>query len=198
MASILNANSLAVYHIDTNSDDKPFVFQAGSAITWTSSTDDGNIQSALTSASVAAGFYLIKQNDGTFLTAGVYDATSGSEDFTTSGFTILAAATSSTLDISNEISDVARDAGQGGVIQEKDNTFTVSAEGLIESISNDTGRTLVDIANDGDYVVVRFYLDTSDAYVGIALIDSISLTGTVDETATYSVTFAGVDSLIKD
>lgn len=198
MASILNANNLAVYHIDTNSEEKPFTFQASTEITWTTSGDDANIQAALTSANSVAGFYLIKQNDGSFLTAGQYDATSGSEDFTSSSFTILAAATSSTLDISNEINDVARDAGQGGVIQEKDNSFTVSAEGLVEAINSDTGRTLVDIANEGDYVVVRFYLDSSDAYVGIALIDSISLTGTVDETATYSVTFAGVDSLIKD
>jgi hypothetical protein len=198
MASILNANNLAVYHIDTDSGDKPFVFQAGSAITWASSSDDANIKTALLAAGVAAGFYLIKQNDGTFITAGSYDDTTSSETFTTSAFSILAAATSSTLDISNEINDVARDAGQGGVIQEKDNSFTVSAEGLIEAIGTDTGRTLVDIANAGDYIVVRFYLDSSDAYVGIALIDSISLTGTVDETATYSVTFAGVDSLIKD
>jgi hypothetical protein len=119
-------------------------------------------------------------------------------NFTQDSFSILAAATSSTLDISNEINDVARDAGQGGVIQEKDNSFTISAEGLIEAVTTDTGRTLVDIANQGDYVFVRFYLDNTLAYVGIALIDSISLTGTVDETATYSVTFSGVDSLIKD
>lgn len=194
MASILNANNLAVYHIDTNSGDKPFVFQVGSGVTWSSSSDDGNIATDMSGSS--DGFYLIKDSNGQFLTAGTY--ADGAGIFTSSGFTILAAATSSTLDISNEINDVARDAGQGGVIQEKDNTFTVSAEGLIEAIGTDTGRTLVDIANDGDYVVVRFYLDTNDAYVGIGLVDSISLTGTVDETATYSVTFAGVDTLIKD
>jgi len=191
MASILNANSLAVYHIDTNSGEKPLTFVS-------SSTTDADIETAMTTAGLAGGFYIVKTAGGEFTTAGVYDDTNGSEDFTTSNFTILAAATSSTLDISNEINDVARDAGQGGVIQEKDNSFSVSAEGLIEAIGTDTGRTLVDIANDGDYVIVRFYLDTNDAYVGIALIDSISLTGTVDETATYSVTFAGVDSLIKD
>lgn len=191
MASILNANSLAVYHIDTNADSKPLTFVDNA-------TTDADIETAMTTANVAGGFYIVKTTGGEFTTAGVYDDTSGSEDFTTSNFTILAAATSSTLDISNEINDVARDAGQGGVIQEKDNSFTVSAEGLIEAIGTDTGRTLVDIANEGDYVIVRFYLDTNDAYVGIALIDSISLTGTVDETATYSVTFAGVDSLIKD
>ena len=191
MASILNANSLAVYHIDTNADSKPLTFV-------NAATTDADIETAMTSANLAGGFYIVKTATGEFTTAGVYDDTSGSEDFTTSNFTILAAATSSTLDISNEINDVARDAGQGGVIQEKDNSFTVSAEGLIEAIGTDTGRTLVDIANEGDYVIVRFYLDTNDAYVGIALIDSISLTGTVDETATYSVTFAGVDSLIKD
>lgn len=199
MASILNANNLAVYHIDTDSGTKPLTFQAGSAIAWTSSANDGLVEDALTAANKDAGFYLIKQNDGTFLTAGYYDdSPAGSETFTTSAFTILAAATSSTLDISNEINDVARDAGQGGVIQEKNNTFTVSAEGLVEAASDDTGRTLVDIANDGDYLVVRFYLDSNDAYVGIALIDSISITGAVDETATYSVTFSGVDSLIHD
>lgn len=192
MASILNANNLAVYHIDTNSGDKPLTFL-------TTSTTDADIKTAMLAATSTGGFYVIKNGTtGQFTTAGVYDATSGSESFTSSSFTILAAATSSTLDISNEINDVARDAGQGGVIQEKDNSFTISAEGLIEAVVTDTGRTLVDIANDGEYVIVRFYLDNNTAYVGIALIDSISLTGTVDETATYSVTFAGVDSLIKD
>lgn len=191
MASILNANNLAVYHIDTDSDSKPEVFV-------TSETTDALIEDALTAANKASGFYLIKTAAGEFTKAGVYVDTSGSETFTEGSFSLLAAATSSTLDISNEINDVARDAGLGGVIQEKDNSFTISAEGLIENIGNDTGRTLVDIANDGNYVVVYFYLDSNDAYVGIALIDSISLTGSVDETATYSVTFAGVDSLIKD
>lgn len=192
MASILNANSLAVYHIDTDSGEKPLTFVD-------SATSDADIKTAMTTANKASGFYIVKTAQGEFTTAGYYDdSPEGAETFTSSTFTILAAATSSTLDISNEINDVARDAGQGGVIQEKDNSFTVSAEGLVEAIASDTGRTLVDIANEGDYVIVRFYLDTNDAYVGIALIDSISLTGTVDETATYSVTFAGVDSLIKD
>lgn len=191
MSSILNANNLAVYHIDTNADSKPLTFVD-------SATSDADIKTAMLAASAEGGFYVVKTSAGEFTTAGVYDDTSSSESFTTSAFTILAAATSSTLDISNEINDVARDAGQGGVIQEKDNTFSISAEGLIEAVASDTGRTLVDIANEGDYVIVRFYLDNSTAYVGIALIDSISLTGAVDETATYSVTFAGVDALIKD
>ena len=192
MASILNANNLAVYHIDTNSEEKPLTFT-------NAATSDGAIETAMQGASpaLANAFYLVKTAGGEFTAAGTFTG-GAAGTWTRSSFTILAAATSSTLDISNEINDVARDAGQGGVIQEKENSFTISAEGLIEAISNDTGRTLVDIANDGDYVITRFYLDSNDAYVGIALIDSISLTGSVDETATYSVTFAGVDSLIKD
>lgn len=190
MASILNANNLAVYHIDTDSEEKPLTFVDAA-------TTDVDIETAMNGASLVSAFYIVKTSAGEFTAAGTYTG-GGSGTWTRSSFTILAAATSSTLDISNEINDVARDAGQGGVIQEKDNTFTVSAEGLVEAIAQDTGRTLVDIANDGEYVIVRFYLDNTTAYVGIALIDSISLTGTVDETATYSVSFAGVDSLIKD
>ena len=191
MASILNANSLAVYHIDTNSDDKPLTFV-------TASTTDADIQTDIQGTTIPAGFYIIKTAAGEFTAAGTVVGVASQAVWTRSSFSILAAATSSTLDISNEINDVARDAGQGGVIQEKENSFSISAEGLMEAIANDTGRTLVDIANDGEYVIVRFYLDTNDAYVGVALIDSISLTGAVDETATYSVTFAGVDNLIKD
>ena len=190
MASILNANNLAVYHIDTDSTNKPLIFVD-------SATIDADIETAMNTASLVVGFYLVKTTAREFTAAGSYTG-GGSGTWARSSFTILAAATNSTLDISNEINDVARDAGQGGVIQEKDNSFTVSAEGLIESVLADTGRTLVDIANDGEYVIVRFYLDNQTAYVGIALIDSISLTGAVDETATYSVTFSGVDSLIKD
>jgi len=149
-----------------------------------------------TTPETATGFYFV-QNSSTkkFTTAGTYNASN--DTFTVVSPTLLAAATSSTLDISNEINDVARDAGQGGVIQEKDNSFSISAEGLVESIVTDTGRTLVDIANQGDYVIVKFTLDNTTSYVGKALIDSISITGSVDETATYSVTFAGVDSLLE-
>ena len=191
MPSILNANNLAVFHIDTNSGDKPLTF----ATTSTTAADIGTAMAG-TTPETATGFYFV-QNSSTkkFTTAGTYNA--ANDTFTVVSPTLLAAATSSTLDISNEINDVARDAGQGGVIQEKDNSFSISAEGLVESIVTDTGRTLVDIANQGDYVIVKFTLDNTTSYVGKALIDSISITGSVDETATYSVTFAGVDSLLE-
>jgi hypothetical protein len=58
----------------------------------------------------------------------------------------------------------------------------------------------MDIARNKYYVFVKFSIDkngTKVDYVGQALIESVSLSGGVDEIATYSVSLTGVDALYK-
>jgi hypothetical protein len=191
MATVLNANNLKVSILDANATDKPLSF------TSTNDTDitDALVKASLVSASAVSGTYIIKNLNGTFNRYGVFDS-SGSATFTTTASAVLAAATSSTLDFSNSISDVARD-GAGGTLQELDKSFTISAEGLVQNLASESGRNLVDVASAGEYLMLEFDLDNNTTYAGLSLIDSISITGSVDEIATYSATFSGIDDLLK-
>lgn len=200
MPTILNSNSLGIYQASAGSTTKPSTYESDQ-------TTDAGIATEMQADDKPSGYYIIKETSGYFSRSGVftYDATPGQESFVSSTFALLAAATSSSLEISNAIADVARDAGQGGVLQEATNSFTISAEGLMQAAtlnSGETGKTLLTLANEGKYLIANFRLDVpdqvsgTDQYFGIVLIDSLSISGSVDETATYSATFAGVDSLI--
>lgn len=183
MAQILNANNLAVYITDTDIVDKPPVFDSS-----TNQADAATLQTQM--SGVANGTYIVINANGTY--RGLVVKTGAGVSFVASE--ILGAATSSTLDVSNSIADVARD-GVGGLIQEKDTSFTISAEGLVEAIADESARNLVEIARLGEYVIVEFTLDANTTYTCLALVDNVSVTGAVDETATYSVSFAGIDDL---
>jgi len=132
---------------------------------------------------------------------------------------LLAAATTTTLDASNTINEVAARDGVGSstnFIASGAFAFTFSIDGLIDLTANasgDTGSpiTLLDLAKDSKYVLVRFTTkigsDTGGglgddagvvSYVGQALIESCSLTGGVDDIATYSATFRGYGKLHKE
>lgn len=200
MPTILNSNSLGIYQASAGSTTKPSTFESDQAT-------DAAVATEMQTADKPTGYYIIKATSGNFNRAGLftYDSVAGQETFVSSTFSLLAAATSSSLEIANAISDVARDAGQGGVVQEATNSFTISAEGLMQAStlnSGETGKTLLTLANEGKYLIANFRLDVpdqvsgTDQYFGIVLIDSLSISGSVDETATYSATFSGVDSLI--
>lgn len=106
------------------------------------------------------------------------------------------AATNSTIEVSNAVDNVARD-GAGGMLQETNQTWSVQADGLIQD-TGDTGTILFDAARNKNYVVVKWSVGEASAeteYAGQALIDSVTLTGSVDEIATYSVSLTGVDEI---
>jgi hypothetical protein len=132
---------------------------------------------------------------------------------------LLAAATTTTLDASNTINEVAARDGVGSstnFIASGAFAFTFSIDGLIDLTANtggDTGSpiTLLDLAKDSMYVLVRFTTKIGSdsggglgddagvvSYVGQALIESCSLTGGVDDIATYSATFRGYGKLHKE
>ncbi len=191
MPTVLNANNLKVSILDANVTDKPLSFTSSN----NTDTTDALVKASMVSASAVSGTYIVKNLNGTFNRYGVFDA-SGSGTFTSTSSAALAAATSSTLDFSNSITDVARD-GSGGVLQELDKSFTITAEGLVQNLASESGRNLIDVASAGEYLVLEFDLDNNTTYAGLALIDTISISGTVDEIATYSATFAGIDDLLK-
>jgi len=129
---------------------------------------------------------------------------------------LCAAATTTTMDASNTINEVAARNGTGGstnYIASGAFSWNFSVDGLIDLTANgsgDTGTpvTIVDLAKDSKYVLVRFTTkigtdglgDDSGvvSYVGQALIESASMTGGVDDIATYSATFRGYGELYKE
>lgn len=139
------------------------------------------------------------------------------------GADLCAAATTTTLDASNTINEVAARNGVGGstnYIASGAFSWNFSVDGLIDltgavGSAGETGTpiTIVDLAKASKYVLVRFTTkigaeangaiglgdDTGVvSYVGQALIESASMTGGVDDIATYSATFRGYGDLYKE
>ena len=184
--ALINANCLGVYYIDGDSTSPLDVQVVTGIAAGDTATSDGAIDMFVTSADV-------------FLAAGTSD---GSAAVTESSFVLAAAATNSSLDFSNNLEEVvSRDGSCGSTknVTVSAADWSVSADGLLQDTS-DTGVALTDIARDGEYIVVKFSLgtDTGDIqYVGQGLIDSITLTGGVDEIATYSASITGHGKLYK-
>ena len=167
--AVINANCVAIYYLE------------GSSSKRTVSTSDN-------SSTVADTFVI--NSSGEF--RGVAEDTSAAfYDLTIAG-----AATNSVIEISNAVENVARD-GSGGVLQESTQTWSVTADGLIQD-SNDTGTDIFQMAIDKDYVVVKWSVGEEGSeveYAGQALIESVSLSGSVDEIATYNIQLTGVDDI---
>ena len=74
-------------------------------------------------------------------------------------------------------------------------------DGLFGLQGSDTDAyDLIDLAADNNYVIVKFSTDVSGAstdYIGQALLESVSVSGGVDDIATYSATLSGQGKLYK-
>ena len=151
----------------------------------------------VTSAGELIGLATVSGSSGSFTVADTSD-----------NRVLLAAATSTSLEASNTINEVAARDGSGSstnFIASGSLSWTVSIDGLLD-ISAATGSavTLTDVARNQQYVHVEFDTDVSSGndqstikYVGQALISSITMTGGVDDIATYSCTLQGYGDLYK-
>lgn len=166
--AVINANCVAIYYLEGSSS-KRAVSSASSGAYPTGS--------------------IILNGAGQFV--GVASGNSTLETLVLAG-----AATNSVVEVSNAVENVARD-GSGGMLQETNQTFSLTADGLIQD-SNDTGTDIMKMAIDKDYVVCVWSVGESGSeveFAGQALIDTVTLTGAVDEIATYSVSLTGVDDI---
>lgn len=196
----LASNQLGIYAIDGGST-SPLQLHEGAV------TDTGT--------SLSDGKVLVHDSNNDFV--GFATASSGTlTELSVTAGDLLAAATTTTLDASNTINEVAARDGVGSstnYIASGAFAYTFSIDGLIDLTANtagDTGSpvTLLDLAKDSKYVLVRFTTKIGDdslgddagvvSYVGQALIESCSLTGGVDDIATYSATFRGYGKLYKE
>jgi predicted secreted protein len=177
--SVLNANCLAIYFDGTGSTSK-----------YTVNNDYADLTAVNAGVTDAGLTIYVTPDKRTFITFASYSSGTG----TAGTLTLAAAATSSTLDLSNAVEDVARD-GSGGTLQESETSWSISADGLVKG-TDDTGEDFLDLARDNKYVLLKFEIDDV-LYFGQALIDNVSVTGAVDEIATYSISLTGVDELYK-
>jgi len=188
---VISANCLAIYYDSTDTQTKAKVLAPYSTTSAAAAAATQDYPSVFVVDEDATS-----GENNVFIGYGAINATT--DTFTSTTLTLVGAATSSTLDLSNSIEDVARD-GDGGTLQESIQEWSLTADGLIQD-SDDAGVSLMDMARNKYYAVVKFSIDkngSTDDYYGQALLETVTLSGGVDEIATYSVSMTGIDSLFK-
>jgi hypothetical protein len=206
MANI-SSNKLGVFLIEPGSTSPLEVLK--STTTAFTGVDDAALDAA---GLVNEDYAYVLSSTGAFLGLGEVQVVSGGTDLeiVASNDTpvVLAAATSTSLEASNTINEVAARDGSGSsknFIASGALSWNVSVDGLLD-ISGATGSavSLTDAAAAQKYVHVEFDTDVSTGndqstvkYVGQALIGSVTLSGGVDDIATYSATLQGYGDLYK-
>lgn len=187
--SVKNSNILGVY------------VQSGStmteAISGTITGTDADY-SAHTYTGVADGDYIYLHNgSATFINV-------ASEVATELSLELAGCATNTTLDISNSVNETVCRDGSGAStrhIVSGATTWSIQVDGLFGNPGADTDAfDLIDLANANAYVIVKFSTDvtgSSTDYVGQALLESVNISGGVDDIATYSASLSGQGVLYK-
>jgi hypothetical protein len=200
MATI-NSNNLAVYALDSAMTTPMGVFVG---------TDTDAMTDILNSDAPAGAqeddYFLVVKADGSFIGIGKVNASGDTAAVTdaTSTLTIVALATSSSLETSNSLNETAARNGNGGstnFIASGAMTWSTSVDGLLD-VAGATGSAvdIMDAARDKKYMIVKFDMDEGSGhtfYAGQALIESVSISGGVDDIATYSASFSGYGDLYK-
>ena len=122
----------------------------------------------------------------------------------TGDLTLVALATSSSLESSVAVNETAARNGSGGstnFIASGAMSWSTSVDGLLD-VAGATGSaiTVMDAARAKNYMIVKFDIDegaSNTFYAGQVLIDSVSISGGVDDIATYSASFTGYGDLYK-
>ena len=115
---------------------------------------------------------------------------------------IMSAATSLSVEASNTVNETVAHNGSGGsttYITSGAMSWSMSIDGLLDLSSAGVGSavTIMDAARAKYYTINKFNTGTNVNYIGQSLIDSISLSGGVDDIATYSASFSGYGDLYK-
>jgi len=206
--ALLNANYMGLYALSKGSTD-PFTIGVGA-------TSSAAISDAWTkNGSTTGDAILVDSIDDVYKISGqpAIASVTSSSAASPQALSLLAAATSTSLDLSNTVNEVvARDGSCGSetFIVSGAQSWTLSADGLIQTggVAGYGAMNLMDYARAGEYVFVRFVLnnaamddatdnDENVSYLGQALIESVSLSGGFDETSTYSVSLSGYGKLYK-
>lgn len=195
MATI-SSNNLGLYAFNTAQDTPLEVLDTATAF---GSLTDGDVP-----AGVAVGDHFLVVNAGAFVAVGKKAAASAAPTDETGELTLMALATSTSLEAQNSITETAARNGSGGstnFIVSGAMTWSTSIEGLLD-VSGATGSaiTVMDAARSKQYLIAKFDIDegaSNTFYAGQTLIDSVSISGGVDDIATYSASLSGYGDLYK-
>jgi hypothetical protein len=189
MATI-SANALGVYTLATPQTSPLEVITGASVV------------AAVVPAGYSNGDYaIIVDNNADFL--GIGKVSSGAFiDATATDLALMSAATSTTMEATNTVNETVARNGAGAsttYIVSGAMSWSMSVDGLLDLSSAGVGSslTIMDAARRKNYVITRFDTGTTAQYLGQALIDNISLSGGVDDIATYSASFSGNGDLYK-
>lgn len=197
MATI-NSNCLGLYAFSTGSGSPLEVLD-------TTETTITNILDSEVPAGVAEGEYFLVVNGDVFTGIGERAAAAANVIDATSSLSLMALATSSSLETSNSITETAaRDGSCGSTnyIASGALSWTMSVDGLLD-VAGGTGSaiTVLDAARAKYYLIGKFEIaeggTATTFYAGQTIIDSVTLTGGVDDIATYSASLSGYGSLYK-
>lgn len=200
MATI-NSNNLGVFALDTamTSPLGNFVCAAGDAMT-------DILNSDAPTGAVDQDYFLVVKADGSFVGIARVNGSTPATVVTdaTGTLSLVALATSSSLETSNSLNETAARNGAGGstnFIASGAMTWSTSVDGLLD-VAGATGSavTVMDAARNKKYMIVKFDIAEGSGntfYAGQALIESVSISGGVDDIATYSASFTGYGDLYK-
>ncbi len=207
--ALLNANYLGLYAFADSGQT--------SAYRVTDNTDLAAAKTAFLSAAGDGDYGLLVNGDDLLEDTGNVPAigydNSGSWANGSANLNLLAAATSTTLDMNNTIDEVvARTTicNSETYVIGGAQSWNLTADGLIQdsvTAGEEGPVALMDIARKKQYVLVRFVLDVTNKdavnavtgvnYIGQGIIENVSLTGGFEDTATYSVSVRGYGKLYK-
>ena len=197
MATI-NSNNLGVYAYDAAMTTPLAILDTTQAISALNNED--------APAGVAEGDKFMVVNGTAFVGIAEVSSATGSDAVTdrTAGLTLVALATSSSLESSVAVNETAARNGSGGstnFIASGAMSWSTSVDGLLD-VASSTGSaiTVMDAARSENYMIVKFDIDEGGSntfYAGQVLIDSVSISGGVDDIATYSASFTGYGDLYK-
>lgn len=195
MATI-SSNNLGLYAFNTTQSTPLEVLDTTTAI--------GSLTDAVVPSGVAEGDHFLVVNNGAFVGVAARGTSGGAPTNETEHLTLMALATSTSLEAQNSITETAARNGSGGstnFIVSGAMTWSTSIEGLLD-VSGATGSaiTVMDAARAKQYLIAKFDIDEGSGntfYAGQTLIDSVSISGGVDDIATYSASLSGYGDLYK-
>lgn len=194
--STVSSNAMGIYALNGNVS-SPLTVKVEATFTTTGGAPAGLVEN---------DYYLSVTSTGGFNAIGKVAANGNDATDATGEMTLLSATTSSTLDASSTINEVAARNGSGGstnYIASGAFSWNFSVDGLLDlTTGSGSATTLIDAARNQQFVICKFTTDTEAGtneafYVGQSLLESVSATGGVDDLATYSASLKGYGDLYK-
>ena len=190
--TVIASNSVGVYVLDTPQT-SPILTLTGTSVTTTNAP----------AGSTAGQYYFVKTSAGAYLGIGKVVTAGSPLANAAADLTLVGAATSTSIEASSTISEVAARTGIGTsqmFISSGASTWSSSIDGLIyvdDATYEGTPITAIDAAVGKFFVILQFTVATNEGYVGQGLIETASITAAVDDISTYSVSIKGYGDLIK-